>query len=232
MTEEQRLRKNAQSKLRYLANLETIRQQHREYAAAHREEQRAYWAQYQRDHAEELKAIAAAYYAEHRAERRAYAIEHREEIASRKAARHAAHAEEDNAKNREYHRKHCATLNSKHREYYRTHAETIRAHVVAYQKDHPEQRAATVERRRAAKRVNTPDNELLTGAQWHDILEQYHHRCAYCGTKLDRPTMDHVIPLSRGGKHSKDNVVPACKHCNSSKFTKTPVEWRGFGIGG
>jgi 5-methylcytosine-specific restriction endonuclease McrA len=41
-------------------------------------------------------------------------------------------------------------------------------------------------------------------------------RCYYCG--LERKlTQDHVVPLSKGGSHSKDNVVAACRSCNSSK---------------
>jgi 5-methylcytosine-specific restriction endonuclease McrA len=69
-------------------------------------------------------------------------------------------------------------------------------------------------------------HKLLTAPEWRDILEQYDGRCAYCGCNLDRPTIDHVVPLSRGGEHCRDNVVPACGHCNSSKGAKTLTEWR------
>jgi len=56
----------------------------------------------------------------------------------------------------------------------------------------------------------------LTADQWEAILAIYKHRCAYCqrGGKM---TMDHVIPLARGGEHSPENVVPACFSCNSRK---------------
>jgi 5-methylcytosine-specific restriction endonuclease McrA len=56
----------------------------------------------------------------------------------------------------------------------------------------------------------------LTQEQWNGILELFGQRCAYClaETKL---TMDHVIPVSRGGPHIAGNVVPACKSCNSKK---------------
>ena len=36
--------------------------------------------------------------------------------------------------------------------------------------------------------------------------------------------MDHVVPLARGGKSNKGNIVTACKDCNSSKITTIPVE--------
>ena len=41
------------------------------------------------------------------------------------------------------------------------------------------------------------------------------HRCQYCGGRAD--SLDHVIPKSRGGRHEWDNVVAACRRCNTSK---------------
>jgi 5-methylcytosine-specific restriction endonuclease McrA len=65
----------------------------------------------------------------------------------------------------------------------------------------------------------------LTADEWREIMEQSGHRCAYCGKPFGAtlpPTQDHVIPLSKGGNHTKDNVVPACKPCNSRKKDKLP----------
>jgi len=54
--------------------------------------------------------------------------------------------------------------------------------------------------------------------------------CYYCGAKVGREnlTMDHVIPLSRGGTSSRDNIVPACKECNNKKKYMLPVEWEEY----
>lgn len=51
--------------------------------------------------------------------------------------------------------------------------------------------------------------------------------CYYCGTSVGYKnlTMDHVIPLSRGGRSTKDNLVPCCKDCNNQKKSSLPVEW-------
>lgn len=61
----------------------------------------------------------------------------------------------------------------------------------------------------------------FTFEQWLEIKEEFNHHCAYClrheseeGGKL---TMDHVLPISKGGPHTKSNIVPACKSCNSRK---------------
>ena len=50
--------------------------------------------------------------------------------------------------------------------------------------------------------------------------------CHYCGWhfKSSELTMDHIVPISRGGKSSKGNVVPCCKKCNTEKKYLTPVE--------
>ena len=51
-------------------------------------------------------------------------------------------------------------------------------------------------------------------------------KCHYCGNAFDRSelTLDHVVPLARGGGSTKGNCVPACKACNASKRLSTPVE--------
>lgn len=51
--------------------------------------------------------------------------------------------------------------------------------------------------------------------------------CWYCGQKVGfkNLTMDHVIPLARGGRSTKDNLVPCCKECNIKKKSSLPVEW-------
>jgi 5-methylcytosine-specific restriction endonuclease McrA len=50
------------------------------------------------------------------------------------------------------------------------------------------------------------------------------HRCQYCGSQSDRLSIDHVLPRSRGGSHSWDNVTTACLRCNVHKGNRTPRE--------
>jgi len=53
--------------------------------------------------------------------------------------------------------------------------------------------------------------------------------CAYCGLGLDPMNwhLDHVVPVSRGGGHTRDNVVASCPRCNLSKYDKTADEFKG-----
>jgi len=54
--------------------------------------------------------------------------------------------------------------------------------------------------------------------------------CYYCNRFVGREnlTMDHVLPLSRGGRSKKGNIVAACKECNSKKKYLLPVEWEEY----
>ena len=50
--------------------------------------------------------------------------------------------------------------------------------------------------------------------------------CHYCGKKFppEELTMDHIVPVVRGGKSIRGNVVPCCKTCNNEKKYLTPAE--------
>ncbi len=56
-----------------------------------------------------------------------------------------------------------------------------------------------------------------------NIFRRDGHQCQYCGTSTDL-TLDHVLPKSRSGKSSWDNLTTACKRCNSRKGDFTPEE--------
>lgn len=54
--------------------------------------------------------------------------------------------------------------------------------------------------------------------------------CYYCGKDVPpgELTMDHVIPIIRGGKSTKNNIVTACKDCNNKKKHLLPLEWEEY----
>jgi len=68
---------------------------------------------------------------------------------------------------------------------------------------------------RRARLLNAEGN--IFPNEWELQIELYDHRCVYCGKQHERLSMDHVVPISRGGKHVIGNVVPACRSCNSKK---------------
>jgi 5-methylcytosine-specific restriction endonuclease McrA len=77
--------------------------------------------------------------------------------------------------------------------------------------------------RRRKRRLDAVDNDL-TPADWAAIQAAW-NGCAYCGA-ADRPLQrDCVMALSRGGRYTMDNVVPACASCNTSKCNDEVTGW-------
>lgn len=54
--------------------------------------------------------------------------------------------------------------------------------------------------------------------------------CHYCGQQFppNELTLDHIVPLARGGRSTKGNCVPACKECNNKKKNLLPIEWEEY----
>ncbi|MGH7844896.1 MAG: HNH endonuclease [Candidatus Binatia bacterium] len=54
--------------------------------------------------------------------------------------------------------------------------------------------------------------------------------CHYCSRKVSARelTMDHIVPLIRGGKSTRGNVVPACKECNTNKKYRLLMDWNEY----
>lgn len=65
----------------------------------------------------------------------------------------------------------------------------------------------------------------LTVADWRKAVEFFDNKCAYCGKTTDYLHREHFIPLSKKGGYTKDNIVPACKSCNSKKWSLDPLDW-------
>lgn len=60
-----------------------------------------------------------------------------------------------------------------------------------------------------------------------ELKRLYNSPCFYCNSKLNIE-IDHIIPISRGGKHSIGNLTSACRTCNSSKNNKFITEWKSL----
>lgn len=78
------------------------------------------------------------------------------------------------------------------------------------------------------RRERDKSRELRKSRWWKNRLAQ--GRCHYCNGSFpaDELTMDHIVPVARGGKASRNNVVPCCKECNSRKKYLLPMEWQEY----
>lgn len=78
------------------------------------------------------------------------------------------------------------------------------------------------------KREREKSRELRRSRWWKNRVAL--GRCHWCGERFpaEELTMDHIVPVTRGGKASRNNVVPSCRECNSRKKYLLPMEWEEF----
>lgn len=60
--------------------------------------------------------------------------------------------------------------------------------------------------------------------QWEECKTYFNNKCAYCG-KEKKLEQEHFIPTTEGGNYTVDNIIPACKSCNSSKNNRPFEQW-------
>lgn len=74
------------------------------------------------------------------------------------------------------------------------------------------------EKARALRKQNWWQNRIARGI------------CYYCGNSVPprELTLDHIVPLARGGRSTRGNCVPACKDCNTRKKNLLPLEWEDY----
>jgi 5-methylcytosine-specific restriction endonuclease McrA len=77
--------------------------------------------------------------------------------------------------------------------------------------------------RKRKRRMDRVEHDL-SAEQWTALRAEW-GGCAYCGV-ADKPLQrDCVLPLSRGGRYTLDNIVPACRSCNTSKCNDEVTSW-------
>ena len=123
---------------------------------------------------------------------------------------------------RRWRKNHPDQHNAEGRDYYARHKERLAPYFAAYVRAHKELRQA-IRARRRSRELSAEGNH--TTEEWIALLQRYEYRCAYCGA--DGPLEpDHRIPLARGGTNFIENILPACRRCNSRKRLLTETEFR------
>lgn len=84
-----------------------------------------------------------------------------------------------------------------------------------------------IEQRLDDKGQNKRHNGIneLTESEWEFAIQFFGAKCCYCGTDTNTPTKDHIIPLNKGGLLTRENILPCCGSCNSSKKDHDMMKW-------
>lgn len=125
-------------------------------------------------------------------------------------------------RSRIYRKTHPEWVVETNRNYHRSHTVQRRLDARAWAKNNPERVRLIGSARRARIAGTIP---TLTVAEWEEILDRQDRRCFYCGRRPDALTQDHWIPISKGGRHTKINVFPACLSCNCRKRDRNPLDF-------
>ena len=102
-----------------------------------------------------------------------------------------------------------------------------RAYRIALKNNDPERYAQIVNRYCAIRRTRKASSGNPISLEWWTaLLDLFETKvCLYCSKENQVLTMDHFVPLLRGGKTEMGNLLPCCKSCNSKKWAHLPEEW-------
>ena len=170
------------------------------------------------------------------------------------AAHYQANREKRLAKQAEYYKAHAEESKAYSKEWRIANPDKTRQYHQEYATANAEKERIRHREKSKKERLNNPEKVKERGRKWSQanpekVAKKNHNRrvmttrsaaflilekeikrilrtpCARCGS-LDKLSLDHVIPLARGGRHSIGNLQSLCKPCNSSKGKKTIMEWR------
>lgn len=188
---------------------------------------KAYFREYYQRRKEQLLAYAAAHYHKNKEARVAYGRDYRERNATRVRARKAAayyrDLDETRQRNNAYWRacyaKNKGVVLTRHKAWRDKNSVKVRA-----------QTNARWHKRRALEKLAATNLEQLT-AYVYETRMKPRFVCYYCGHTfpISKLHIDHIVPLSKGGLHSVENLCTACQQCNCSKGSKPVRAWIRMG---
>lgn len=140
---------------------------------------------------------------------------------------------------REYRKKNIEKVRKWRRDWSKAHPEYTRAASAKARKEHPRRNKEhqrkyaqnNKDKMNAKTRKYRARKKFLLGSHTKEDIEKIrksqNNKCFWCDRKVKFPGhIDHVVPITRGGANSPENLVLACEFCNKSKGSKLPHEWK------
>jgi len=143
-----------------------------------------------------------------------------ERLAEYKKTYYEQNGKKLNAQKREMYAVDSEAKKARNRNWARNNREKLNAYYRKYAAEKPH----IIRKKRLKRRIRMMDNGVFEVSK-RDIKKLLSNKCVFCG-KSGNITIDHVIPLARGGRHSVGNLMALCWSCNASKQDKTFMEFR------
>lgn len=154
-----------------------------------------------------------------------YRVNHADEIYQRNKAYQEANRDKVHTWAKAFREKHADAESARHRAAYLAHKAKMAEKHRQWREKNPEAAARGWKRRKARVQQAKQDVVAATTALYIELIQESGSTCYYCGQLTSHPDVDHRVPLSRGGKHMRDNLVVACPSCNRRKGQRTDVEF-------
>lgn len=155
-------------------------------------------------------------------QRKQHYHENKEEICERQKQYNLGNKERISKRDRQYYHENKERICKQKKQYYRENKKEICKYQRGYrQSERGHVASATGRHRRYSREAASKVN--LTAKQFQRILKNQRHICNICGKKFTKsrpPTIDHIIPLSKGGGLTSNNIQVLCKRCNCKKHAK------------
>lgn len=175
---------------------------------------------------EQYRAYARNDYVRHKEKRKAadkrYYLNNREQKLEYRKQYYEKHKEAYAAYNKQYQLENKEEISAKSTEWRKNNYTRYRESIREWLRNNPDKKQIYWCRRETQKKNLAVK---FTAKDWIMCKEVFNHCCAYCGKKSERLTQDHFIPLAADGSYTIDNIVPACRKCNSSKNDSNFFEW-------
>ena len=215
--------KNSDKKKYYNKNKSIILAKSAKYQKNNFEKIKIIKKRYRENHKEELKIKTINYYSDNHEKKKQkyskYYTIHKVEILKKQEKYFRENPNKRKEIYNKFIRTHREEINKKSREQYHKNPEKHKNICAMWRKANPDKSAIYVNRRRN-KKIKNGGN--FTFEEWQLLKGKYNHECLCCGKKEPeiKLEMDHVIPISKGGINSKENIQPLCRSCNASKGVK------------
>ncbi len=123
---------------------------------------------------------------------------------------------------KDYYKNNNEKIKNKRKNYYIHNKEKVKIINKTYRLSHKSNYKCYENKRRAIKKQVLNN---FTKEEWIKCLEYFDYCDAYTGLKMIVPSIDHIIPLSKGGSHTKNNIIPCEFSVNSSKHDNDFLFW-------
>lgn len=197
----------------FTENYDEIKKRGKIWRDAHRTELRARNKKYCEENHDKVIAYSRKFYQEHAKEENARVVKFRQEHREQSREYDRKYYKKCKEEGREYQQLHKEKAAQTKRNYYLRHKQECLERSKNWEKSHPEEYRCW-HRNHEVRKINAPGNGI-TPEDWEYLLER-DKKCLWCGT-THKLSLDHVIPLTKGGAHDISNAQVLCRSCNSKK---------------